>query len=264
MKIQTNWIVLTGATSSGKSTIAALLDRFGYPAPIEVARKYIYELQTKMTPEELSLFVQSYEFQYEIAQRGLRFQEELDPKDLVVIDCGLMGSFVYFQLRGHGVNFIQKGDNIPLQDHLDQYRYRGVFLFDMLPCDSDPCRFSTTEILRIEAQTLITEVNEKQGYTAIRVPVAPIHERLQYVLGKITAMIPTLLEGYGLKQPSGKDRILILPHLSPQNQKDSYVKMSGYGIKNYSGAYSSLFFGNGSNSVQQKNYDKFLDTPKPR
>jgi adenylylsulfate kinase-like enzyme len=42
--IQTNWIVFSGVTSSGKTTIADLLIRYGYKAPTEVARVYINEL----------------------------------------------------------------------------------------------------------------------------------------------------------------------------------------------------------------------------
>ena len=100
-KIQTNWIVFSGVTSSGKTTIADLLIRYGYKAPIEVARVYINELQAEMTPQQLGAFVQTYEFQHQIARRCLQFEQGLDPSDIVIIDCGLIGSFVYFQLRDH-------------------------------------------------------------------------------------------------------------------------------------------------------------------
>lgn len=40
MKIQTNWIVFSGVTSSGKTTIADLLIRYGYKAPTECTRAF--------------------------------------------------------------------------------------------------------------------------------------------------------------------------------------------------------------------------------
>ena len=250
-KIQTNWIVFSGVTSSGKTTIADLLIRYGYKAPIEVARVYINELQAEMTPQQLGAFVQTYEFQHQIARRGLQFEQGLDPSDIVIIDCGLIGSFVYFQLRDH---IIQEGHYEPLQEHLDSHRYRGVFLFEKLPCDADPCRFSTAETLREKAHDLIKEVNLHQGYTSIDVPILPVEERLKFVLQKMITMVPTLMYGYGLKNPSGADEFT----LQPINK--SAPKMLSYGLKNYSGLYSSLFFGNGSNCVDQKYNARSLDT----
>ena len=168
-----------------------------------------------------------------------------------------MGAFVYFQLRGHTDRLIQKGDDKPLQDHLDNNRYRGVFLFEKLPCDNDPCRFSTAETLRDQAHDLIKEVNVKQGYTSIEVPIGSVEERLQFVLEKIIKMVPSLMLGYGLKQPSGQDR-LMLQSINTKDNK-SATKMLSYGLKLYSGSYSSLFFGNGANCVRYKYDNGSLD-----
>lgn len=257
MKIQTNWIVFSGVTSSGKTTIADLSIRYGYKAPTEVARKYISELQTQMISEALSAFVETYEFQYEIARRGLLFQQELESNDIIIIDCGLLGAFVYFQLRGHT---IQKNHEEPLLEHLNNNRYRGVFLFEKLPCDSDHCRFSTAETLRDQAHELIKEVNFKQGYTFIEVPIGSVEERLEFVLEKIVKLIPTLMLGYGLKQPSGQDQ-LTLHTINTQDNKPP-TKMVSYGSKLYSGAYSSLFFGNGANCINESFDAVFMSKTK--
>lgn len=227
MKIQTNWIIFSGVTSSGKTTIANLLINYGYKAPIEIARAYINELQTKLPPAELSTFVQSYEFQLEVVRRGLLLEKELDPNDYIIIDCGLIASFAYFQLRGHAERLIKNGDDKRLQTHLDTFKYRNVYLFEKLPCDDDPCRFSTEEPLREETHRLLKTMSIQQGYQPIEVPKASIEERLQFILSTLKHHIP--------------------------------MPMTNSGLKHYSGSRSLLFFSNGANSIQLHSYvDKSL------
>ncbi len=251
--VQTNWIIFSGVTSSGKSTIAEMLIRHGYKAPIEVARMYIDELRTKgISQDELEEYVTTYQFQYEIVQRGLRLEQELNPNDLVIMDCGLIGSYVYFRQRGHTEELLESGDNRLLKEHLAHNRYRGVFIFEKLPCDKDPFRFGTADILRDEAHCLLKETNAYQGYISITVPVASIEERLQFILKKIIEITPTLMANAGLKQLSGTGLITKAPCQS--DIKTEPVKMTAFGLKAYSGPYSSLFWSNATD-YKHKQYN---------
>ena len=250
--IQTNWIIFSGVTSAGKTTIADRLVRYGFKAPIEVARVYIDELRAGgMTQDALSDHVKTYAFQHEVAQRSLMFEKSLGPNDRVIIDCGLIGTYAYFRQRGHTEHLLESGDNIPLKAHLDTNRYRGIFLFEKLPCDGDLSRFGTRDDQRDEAHRLLEETNAYQGYTSTVVPVGSVVDRLQFILEKLTEMIPCLMVDAGLKPPSGRDRIK--PDSFETNNPAQSANTCTTGLKLYSGSYSSLFYSRGANITPSQN-----------
>ncbi len=172
----TNWCVITGAPSSGKTSVINALKARGYAAEDEVARELIEEaLKDGRTLTQIRNH--PVRLQHNILSVSVAREEELDPAALVFLDRGLPDSLTYFRLAGHA-----RPAGALAAARL--FRYKAVFIFDRLPIVKDDVR-TEDAALADRIDKMLEEDYRTVGYDPIRVPVLPIEERADFVLAHI-------------------------------------------------------------------------------
>jgi predicted ATPase len=174
---ETNWVVITGGPSSGKTSVILELARRGFATTEETAREIIEErMALGMTLAEARADVAG--LQREILARNLAREDALDPAALVFLDRGIGDSMAYYPLAGLEVG--------PVIAAASRFRYRAVFVFDPLPVQQDRVRTESQEqAAKIGAAA--EEGYRALGYDPVRVPVMPIEARADFILEKLKA-----------------------------------------------------------------------------
>ena len=98
---ETNWYVITGAPSSGKTTLLKELGELGYRVIHEVARAFIeMEMEQGQTLEKIRADKETFENR--VLHAKIAIEERL-PKDKVIIfDRAIPDSIPYFELADLG------------------------------------------------------------------------------------------------------------------------------------------------------------------
>lgn len=169
----TEWIVITGAPSSGKTSVINDLKARGYPVQDEVAREYIEACIAR----GLSLQDIRADGGCDLQQQILRLKTEreatLAPKDTVFLDRGIPDSMTYFRLAGLDVAAAKAAAG--------QFRYDAVFLFDRLPVVHDGVRVED-EVMAGDIDKMLMQDYRSLGYDPVRVPVMPVEKRTDFIL----------------------------------------------------------------------------------
>ena len=174
-KIQTNWHVISGAPSSGKTTMIDQLADKGFHIFPEVARQYFErELEKGRTIDEIredraALTCEIYTMWVDLVH-GLRTDE------VIFHDRGIPDGLAFFRIAGMDPNEI-------LPDCF-QHRYVSVFFLDRLPYQQDGIRGGDDASAAYMESWMIRDYHEL-GYNVIRVPVLPPEERLAFILERL-------------------------------------------------------------------------------
>ena len=174
-KVQTNWHVITGASSSGKTTMIDQLAGKGFQTFPEVGRQYFErELAKGRTIDEIredraALTCHVYDLWIKL-NRGLQASE------INFLDRGLPDALAFYRFAGMNPNKI-------LPDCF-QYRYASVFLLNRLPYRQDGVRAGDDAYAAYFESWMLRDYRAL-GYNVVRVPVLPPEERLTFVLDKI-------------------------------------------------------------------------------
>lgn len=172
---RTNWCVITGAPSSGKTSVINELAKRGFAVRNEVARELIeLGISRGRTLEQIRHDATS--LQKDILQTALAREMGLDPEKLLFLDRGLPDSITYFRRAGI--------DGIEARAASYLYQYRAVFIFDRLPVVKDAVRNEDDRIAG-EIDRALEADYKSLGYTPIRVPVVPVSERTEFILKKV-------------------------------------------------------------------------------
>lgn len=169
------WYVLTGGPCAGKTTTINELAKRGYPVLAEPARIIIDEkLAAGETIEDI---VTDPDWLPSVVRRA-HAQERMLPKDeLFFLDRAAPDSIAYYRLH-----------NRPLEDFFQQVlkeiRYRKIFLLDLVDFTNDSGRPETPEEAK-HLHELIREGYRSIGYEPIAVPVLPLAERADFILGHL-------------------------------------------------------------------------------
>src|SRR3989344_1995827 len=92
---KTNWYVITGGPSSGKTTTVNLLKERGYKTTIEHARHYIDTGRVAgKTVEEIR--ANQLAFQHSVLDMQIAQERELSPDDTVFLDRAIPDAFAYY------------------------------------------------------------------------------------------------------------------------------------------------------------------------
>ena len=125
-QFHTNWCAITGAPSSGKTSVIEELAHRGYAIQNEVARELIEEaLRRGKTLAQVRDTDHVQNLQRRILKLKIAREKGLNRDARVFTDRGTPDSIAYFRLA--------KMDPSPAIEASKIFRYRAVFLFDRLP-----------------------------------------------------------------------------------------------------------------------------------
>ena len=173
--IQTNWCVITGAPSSGKTTLINQLAQQGFLIAPEIARDYIEKfLANNHSLEDIQQNTRN--LQGGILDIALEREKHLKADQLMFFDRGTADSIGYFNYYHLEVsNAIQT---------CNRNRYKKIFYCHQLPVVHDQIRiednFAAQEIGR-----LIYQAYKELGYQLIELPAISVEQRLKILLTHI-------------------------------------------------------------------------------
>ena len=175
---ETNWYVVTGAPSSGKTTLVAALEEMGYRVIHEVARAYI-EMQMAQGKTLLEIRADKKSFETWILNKKLSIEDGLPRDDLIILDRAVPDSIAYFEEAG-----IDSGEALRKSP---RNRYKRVFLLDRLPYQDDHARIENHEIAGRLEQGL-EKSYRLLGYDVVRVGVMSVADRVKFIVDRIESL----------------------------------------------------------------------------
>lgn len=171
---KTEWIVLTGAPNSGKSSTIERLAFLGWRTVPESARIFInQELSAGKTIREIR--ADEFRFQQKIFEFNCEAARRFPAGETIFFDRGLGDSVGYFSLHGM--------DTRPALEAAQSIRYRKIFLLEHLKRMRDKLTGDEQIADRIEKELLRAYKN--LGYDVIRVPAVSIAERAKIILHRV-------------------------------------------------------------------------------
>lgn len=175
-RVSTNWHVLTGGPSSGKTTTIEILRDRGYTTTIEHARHYLDVKRIQgLTVKEVR--ARQYKFQRGVLDMQLKQEASLDPAETVFLDRALPDSLAYYR-------FLGLAPDARLLDALAHVSYRSVFILDLLPLAPDYARTEDVSAQR-RIHSLLTEVYRSLPISVVPVPVLSPPDRVAYILERL-------------------------------------------------------------------------------
>jgi len=174
--VETNWHVITGAPSCGKTTLIDLLAAEGYRTVPECARQFMeQEIAAGRTIEEIHC--DSAALQRTILDLQLGIERGLPATELLFLDGAVPGSLAWYRAFGINPNGI-----LP---HCFHHRYASVFILDQLPQRQDGLRFEDKKMPGFLDAWFDLDYRAL-GYDPVRVPVLQPGERLEFVLRRLS------------------------------------------------------------------------------
>jgi predicted ATPase len=172
-KISTNWYVITGGPSSGKTTTVNLLKERGYITTFEHARHYLDTQRLKgRTVEEARK--NQREFQLGVLDMQIEQEREIAPDVLVFLDRAIPDALAYYR-------FLNLAPDEKLIEALQTVSYKKIFVLNSLPMKNDYAR-SEDETAQEKIHDLLIEVYESLNFPVVHVPVLPPNERVDFIL----------------------------------------------------------------------------------
>lgn len=172
----TQWYVLTGGPSSGKTTTIELLRARGFKVVPEHAREYIDEqIEAGRTLEDIRSH--NEEFQRQIIKRQIAHEEALNPHEQVFLDRAVPDSLAYFRFLG------LEPDHF-LLDAVRSSAYKKVFILDLLPIAPDEARTEDAHDQQRIHEELLKVYQELNCHVEI-VPVLSAEDRVSYILARL-------------------------------------------------------------------------------
>lgn len=171
--VSTEWIVIDGAPSSGKTTLLRELHRRGLPTIPEIARTYV-ELELALGRTLVQIRGDPEAFERHLLTLHREQMENLDPHISYVLDGAPPRAQAYIEVY----RMAHMPDVLPLAR---MRRYKHVFLCDPLPFEEDHVRTENAAMAAF-LDRRIEEIYRELGYDPVRVPVMPVEERAAYVL----------------------------------------------------------------------------------
>lgn len=172
-KIANNWYVITGAPSSGKTTLIKLLQKKGFQVEHETARAYIdKQIAEGRTIHEIRN--DEMDFQKKVLELKIAVEKKLSKNDVIFFDRGITDSAVYYALYG-------AGEDIFLKKAVSNCSYKKVFLLDRVGHEKDYARTENDEQAE-RIHNLLLATYRNLPFPLMTVPLMGLEERLAYVL----------------------------------------------------------------------------------
>jgi predicted ATPase len=175
-EVESNWHVITGAPSCGKTTLINLLAEKGFKTVLEGARQYMErEIAKGRSVDDVHANVVAL-------QRGIRNMQieielGLQATDFIFLDRAIPDCLAWHRLFGLNPNeFLLE---------CFRHRYASVFILDPLPLQLDGLRFKDDTYASF-LDECHTRDYSALGYSVVRVPVLPPEERVSFILETLT------------------------------------------------------------------------------
>jgi predicted ATPase len=169
----TNWYVITGGPSSGKTTTVNILRDRGYITTMENARHFLDTQRLKgRTIEEVR--ANQMEFQHGVLQLQIQQEKNIAPHVQVFLDRAIPDALAYYRYLKLPVDEL-------LREALEIVCYKKIFIMDPLPLVNDYARLENIEA-QLKIHELITEVYEALPFPVVHVPVLEPIERTEFIL----------------------------------------------------------------------------------
>ncbi|MCW1296700.1 MAG: ATP-binding protein [Candidatus Parvarchaeota archaeon] len=173
--METNWYVVTGGPSCGKTKVIEYLSFLGYRTVPEAARVFFdVEMSKGRKLEEIR--ANEDELQRRILQMKIEVENRIPCEQLTFFDRGIPDSIAYFKMSNM--------DTKPVIEASQKRRYKGVFFLEQLVFEKDYARTENEEVAR-KLGDLIYDAYNDLGYKVIRIPVKPIDERARLILDNL-------------------------------------------------------------------------------
>lgn len=171
--IPTNWYVITGGPSSGKTTTVDMLSKRGYKTTIEHARHYLDTQRAEgRTVKEIRKHQR--EFQLGVLDMQIEQEAEIDPDEVVFLDRAIPDALAYYR-------FLGLRPDKSLLGALKRASYKKIFILDCLTLVPDYAR-TEDETAQKKIHKLLTEVYESLSVPVVHVPILPPEERVDFIL----------------------------------------------------------------------------------
>ena len=171
--VKTNWYVITGGPSSGKTTTVNMLAQRGYKTTIEHARHYIdTQRHNGRSVEEIR--TQQREFQLGILEMQIEQEKSISPNDVIFLDRAIPDAFAYYR-------FLKLEPDAKLLDAMKTVSYKKIFIMEYLPLVHDYARTEDVEAQK-KIHEMLCEVYESLPFQVIHVPVLPVECRMAVIL----------------------------------------------------------------------------------
>ena len=176
-EFNTPWVVVTGAPSSGKTTVLERLRQLGLAYNSEIARVFIeQELSKGRNLQEIR--ADEGQFQLGLIKAKLSLERETPQDKFALFDRAMPDSVTYYRVAG-----LDPNEALP---YCFRFHYNTVFLFDRLPLQLDHARTEddkTAEFLDVWLERDYRAL----GYEVVRVPAMTIEERTHLILQNLQA-----------------------------------------------------------------------------
>ena len=172
-EIKTNWFVITGAPSSGKTTLLQRLASKGYNVNPDMSRKLLEQnLQSGLRPEQVR--AAEREFQSELLQLMVDVELKLLPDDLIFHEYALPDNVAFWRKAGFELPEV-------LLQSARLFKYREIFVLEPLELKRDGIRIESEADQKV-IHNLILESYREVGYEPIIIPVGSVESRIENVL----------------------------------------------------------------------------------
>lgn len=171
----TEWNVITGAPSSGKTAVIEALHRRGYQVVPEAARAFINrEMARGKTLHQVKSDI--HWFERTILMEKIRIESQLPADKVVFLDRAIPDSIAYYVLENL--------DPTEAIVEACRRRYRRIFMFERLKIKADGVRSEDDrKARRIDA--LLQDAYQNLGYPIFRVPALPLAERTDWIVARL-------------------------------------------------------------------------------
>jgi predicted ATPase len=174
--VQTNWHVIAGAPSCGKTTLIGQLADQGFRTVPEGARLYIEkEMARGRTIDEIHANAAAR--QRGIKDMHLSIEGGLRATDVAFLDRAIPDCLAWDRLFGLNPNEL-----LPECFH---HRYASVFILAPLPYEKNGIRLKDASIVGYLDEWHVRDYTAL-GYDVVRVPVLAPEERLAFVLERLS------------------------------------------------------------------------------